>query len=102
MGITMIDFEQKIVNWANDRNIIDGSTPEKQLEKLAEEMVELAIAMGRKKRKDIADAIGDMNVVLAIIAEQNDLSLGYCQQMAWNEIKDRKGKMVAGKFVKEV
>ena len=98
----MIDFEQKIVNWANDRNIIDGSTPEKQLEKLAEEMVELAIAMGRKKRKDIADAIGDMNVVLAIIAEQNDLSLGYCQQMAWNEIKDRKGKMVAGKFVKEV
>ena len=98
----MIDFEQKVVNWANDRNIIDGSTPEKQLEKLAEEMVELAIAMGRKKRKDIADAIGDMNVVLAIIAEQNDLSLGYCQQMAWNEIKDRKGKMVGGKFVKEV
>ena len=98
----MIDFEQKIVNWANDRNIIDGSTPEKQLEKLAEEMVELAIAMGRKKRKDIADAIGDMNVVLAIIAEQNDFSLGYCQQMAWTEIKDRKGKMVGGKFVKEV
>ena len=98
----MIDFEQKVVNWANDRNIIDGSTPEKQLEKLAEEMVELAIAMGRKKRKDIADAIGDMNVVLAIIAEQNDLSLGYCQQMAWNEIKDRKGKMIGGKFVKEV
>jgi NTP pyrophosphatase (non-canonical NTP hydrolase) len=98
----MIDFEQKVVNWANDRNIIDGSTPEKQLEKLAEEMVELAVAMGRRKRKDIADAIGDMNVVLAIIAEQNDLSLGYCQQMAWNEIKDRKGKMVGGKFVKEV
>ena len=98
----MIDFEQRVVNWANDRNIIDGSTPEKQLEKLAEEMVELAIAMGRKKRKDIADAIGDMNVVLAIIAEQNDLSLGYCQQMAWDEIKDRKGKLIGGKFVKEV
>ena len=98
----MMYFEQKVVNWASDRNIIEGSTPEKQLEKLAEEMVELAIAMGRKKRKDIADAIGDMNVVLAIIAEQNDLSLGYCQQMAWNEIKDRKGKMIGGKFVKEV
>lgn len=41
-------------------------------------------------------------VRLSKIAEMNDLNFMQCCESAWNEIKDRKGKMVeGGAFVKE-
>ena len=98
--IRMNNFEDNVIQWASDRNILNGSTPYKQLEKLAEEVIELAVAVGKDDKREIADAIGDISVVLAIVAKQYDLSLTYCQDLAWNEIKDRKGMMVNGKFVK--
>jgi hypothetical protein len=42
-----------------------------------------------------------MIVVLINIAERNKLSISSCLEQAWNDIKDRKGKMVDGVFVKE-
>ena len=42
-----------------------------------------------------------MIVVLINIAERNDLSITECVRTAWDDIKDRKGKMVDGVFVKE-
>ena len=42
-----------------------------------------------------------MMVVLINIAERNNLSLTECLEVAYNDIKDRKGKMVDGVFVKE-
>ena len=53
------------------------------------------------KGNDIADDIGDMIVVLINIAERNNLTIEQCLAQAWNDIKDRKGKMVDGIFVKE-
>ncbi len=47
------------------------------------------------------DALGDMVVVAVNIAERNKSSLETCMNLAWNEIKDREGKMVDGTFVKE-
>jgi hypothetical protein len=43
-----------------------------------------------------------MVVVLTVICEKLDLSLRHCMSAAYHEIKDRKGKMVNGQFVKEV
>ena len=40
-------------------------------------------------------------VVLAIIAEQHDLTVSQCLEHAYNDIKDRKGMMIDGVFVKE-
>jgi len=40
-------------------------------------------------------------VVLINIAERNQISLTECLKVAYNDIKDRKGKMVDGVFVKE-
>ena len=40
-------------------------------------------------------------VVLINIAERNGLSLLDCLSHAYNDIKDRKGRMVDGVFVKE-
>lgn len=34
-------------------------------------------------------------------AKKFDLTLTKCLELAWNEIKDRQGKMVDGVFVKE-
>ena len=53
------------------------------------------------KNKDVKDDIGDMLVVMINIAERNGISLTDCLETAWNDIKDRKGRMVDGIFVKE-
>ena len=42
-----------------------------------------------------------MIVVLINIAERNNLTIEECLQRAWDDIKDRKGKMIDGVFVKE-
>lgn len=47
------------------------------------------------------DGIGDAIVVLTIIAAQYHTTPEICMEMAWAEIKDRKGKMIDGVFVKE-
>jgi len=91
----------KIRQWANDRNIVAGGTPQAQMLKLTEEVGELAAAVARGKIFDAADGIGDAVVVLTILAAQLDLSIESCIDHAWYEIKDRKGRLVDGVFIKE-
>ncbi|OOF51932.1 pyrophosphatase [Rodentibacter genomosp. 1] len=166
----MVDLQQLIKNielWAEDRNLIEGSTPQKQFIKLMEEFGELCSGVSKNKPDVVKDSIGDCFVVMVILARQfnrNDLldDMGYiehhppfngkieeslidtsasihsflyaqqikehenvmkffafsvlglvevtdyfhlnfddCVQSAWEEIKDRKGKMIDGVFVKE-
>lgn len=42
-----------------------------------------------------------MVVVLTILAEQSGLRIENCIKLAYLEIKDRKGRMIDGVFVKE-
>ncbi len=95
------DWQDAIWGWATDRNLIEGSTIEGQLDKLAEEMQELRDAIDKRHSCETQDAIGDCVVVLTVICEKLDLSLRHCMSAAFDEIKDRKGKMVNGQFVKE-
>ena len=90
-----------IQNWAWDRNLIEGSTPNAQLHKLMEEVWELAGGVCYNNTDVMKDSIGDVFVVLTIIATQLGWSIEECVQTAYDEIKDRKGKMVDGLFVKE-
>lgn len=92
---------EKIEQWAHDRNLILGSTPQAQLNKLLEEIGELAKGINKKNLEQIKDGIGDAVVVLTIIAAQCNTSVETCTSLAYNEIKDRKGKMIDGVFVKE-
>lgn len=166
------NLQAQVVQWARDRNLIEGSTLQAQACKLWEEFGELATGVN-KGRLDLAlDGIGDCLVVLTIMLEQlathtalrvnpvrdkptaphlaprtpdelpstrhlllraahslatlpilsptfecweivfasYDLQrIAYklgttpeaCLQTAWNEIKDRKGRMIDGVFVKE-
>jgi len=88
-----------VKQWHYDRNLILGSDDKTQFAKLIQEAGELSDNIC--KERDIKDDIGDMMVVLINIAERNNLSLTDCLEVAYNDIKDRKGKMVDGVFVKE-
>ena len=92
-------FIDKIRMWHRDRNLIDGATDKDQLCKLIQEVGELSDNIC--KGKDIRDDIGDIMVVLINIMDRNNLSLTECLEVAYNDIKDRKGRMVDGIFVKE-
>lgn len=85
--------------WHHDRNLIEGSTDKDQVLKLIQELGELSDSVC--KGKDIKDDIGDMLVVMINIAERNKVTLDSCLAEAYLDIKDRKGKMVGGVFVKE-
>ena len=97
----MSDWKERIKQWAADRNLIEGSTPLKQMQKLDEEFMELLDGLNHNNIDDIKDAIGDIQVVLAVICCQLGLDIDECREIAWEQIKDRKGKMVDGVFVKE-
>lgn len=163
----MNDLKQLIKNieqWAEERNLIKGSTPQKKMLKLMEEFGELCGGVSKNKVDVVKDSIGDCFVVMVILNKQTNskfdfvplplhgyrgtevwvekcvgklasisekinykgnakryleydfgyllfalmmiasechLSLHECVQSAWEEIKDRKGKMIDGVFVKE-
>lgn len=90
-----------IRQWAEDRNLIKGATPQAQMLKMTEEVGELAHAIARGKIPEAKDAIGDCVVVLTILAAQMGLDIEGCIEAAYDEIKDRKGRMVDGVFIKE-
>lgn len=97
--LTTDEYVKKIVKWHHDRNLIEGSTDKDQFAKLIQEAGELSDNIC--KGKNVSDDIGDMVVVLLNIAERNKLSFTDCLAKAWDDIKDRKGRMVDGIFVKE-
>lgn len=69
--------------------------------KLVEEIGELAHGMAKGREDEIIDGIGDAVVVLTILASQHGLLIEDCIEDAWQEIKDRKGRMENGIFIKE-
>lgn len=149
-----------VQQWSIDRGL-DKADSEKQLLKLYEEFGELASGLAKGNKEVVKDSIGDVVVVLIILAQQkgvksisdfcvifdhlsiNDLmpraaeliglislrirktndeieeyivrlisclrtiakseNLNFedCLSQAWNEIKDRKGKLIDGVWVKE-
>ena len=92
-------YVSRIKQWHHDRNLIDGANDKDQVCKLIQEVGELSdnVCKGR----NVADDIGDCIVVLINIAERNKLSITECLEQAYNDIKDRKGRMIDGVFVKE-
>lgn len=87
--------------WAQDRNLILGSDSKSQLLKTMSELGELADGINKQRHNEIVDGIGDVMVTLIIIAAQNGLTIQECLEHAYNDIKDRKGRMIDGCFVKE-
>ena len=107
--LTIYTLESLIRKWHEDRNLIEGSTSKDQVLKLLEELGELSQAVVQADSYDtpevpkalIADAIGDMLVIMINICMRNKMSLVSCMDYAYEEIKDRKGKLVNGLYIKE-
>jgi|SRR5699024_4933095 len=91
---------KNIESWAKERNL-DTADPTKQMLKLMEEVGELAEGMAKGNLDQVIDSVGDVYVVMTILSMQLGLDIDRCIAMAYDEIKDRKGKMVDGVFVKE-
>ena len=90
-----------IREWATERGIYDKGNSHTQYVKLMEEAGELAKALLNNDRYEIKDAIGDMVVVLTNLAALEGMTIENCIDLAYNEIANRKGKMINGTFVKE-
>lgn len=118
------------VIWHKDRNLIEGATDMTQTNKMLEEFTELYAACmpgmseidvmqamiheieslyARGKLKAVhpneaavakIDALGDIDVIRLNILERNKWTAEQALQVAYNEIKDRKGMIVNGSFVK--
>jgi len=99
MKTTIQSLIVDVTIWHYKKNLISGSTDKDQFHKLIQECAELSDNLC--KGKDIKDDIGDILVVLINIAERNRLTLKECLEVAYDDIKDRKGRMVDGVFVKE-
>lgn len=97
-----MDYNIPLVErWAEDRNLIEGSTPQAQMLKLLEEAGELASGIAKNNRELIVDSVGDVMVVLTILCKQLSINMSECYRIAYLEIKNRKGVMRDGIFVKE-
>lgn len=99
----ILSIVDKIQLWGIDRGITtkNGATALDQTKKLRSELFELMEALREGNRHEVKDGIGDMLVVLVQIARLERLTWNECLEQAWNDIKDRKGQMVCGIFVKE-
>lgn len=71
--------------------------------KIGEEKGEIAKELTRNNihSPEMQDAIGDTLVTIIIFADILGYDARECLQMAYNEIKDRKGKTINDSFVKD-
>jgi hypothetical protein len=88
-----------VLEWARSRNLLDNPCAKTQALKTVSEVGKFAdnIAKGR----DCRDDIGDILVTLIIQCEIQGTTLEECLEIAYDEIKNRKGKSVNGVFIKE-
>jgi NTP pyrophosphatase (non-canonical NTP hydrolase) len=99
-----MNFEQLkdcIEEWGYEKGIIQASTPEAQLLKTMAELGELADGVNKKDDGEMIDGLGDTLVTLILFAKIQGLDLVNCLEIAYNEIRHRRGKMVGGVFVKD-
>ncbi|MDO4778480.1 MAG: MazG-like family protein [Tissierellia bacterium] len=95
-----MEYTNKIRQWAIDRNLHTQDS-KKQALKLMEEVGELAQGLAKGRQEQVVDSIGDIYVVLVILVMQEGLTIEDCIEAAYIEIKDRKGKIIDGVYVKE-
>ena len=110
------ELNSKVIAWADEKGILEKATPLIQWSKTEEEVLETREALFAKQNKleyytntkgevkstnpEIVDGIGDTLVTILIECELLNLDPLRCLEIAYNEIKDRKGKMIGGTFVK--
>lgn len=101
---TFSELIDKVNEWAISHGL-DKSNPKTQWMKVTEEVGEIRDVLLKptkftEPQAALKDAIGDTLVTIIVLAHQLDLDVTECLGIAYEEIKNRKGKMVNGTFVK--
>ena len=102
---TFGDLITKINQWADDRNLKQAD-PKIQWMRVTEEDGEIRDVLLKPTKftepnAALKDAVRDTLVTIIVLAHQLDLDVTECLSVAYEGIKNRKGKMVNGTFVKE-
>ena len=92
---------EKIRTWGTVKGLYKHGDPKTQSIKLMEEVGELAVSILKNDIDKFKDAVGDIVVVLTNLAAMQQIRIEDCIELAYDEIKDRKGKMENGTFMKE-
>ena len=111
-GGIMMDYRENGINmpkshfdlirrWASKRGLYDKGDPKTQALKLVEEVGETCRAILKGNHNSIEDGIGDCVVVLTNLAHLCNTDIEHCIELAYDEIKDRTGKMDNGTFKKD-
>lgn len=95
-----MSYFNEIRRWAKQKNILDQGDIKTQYIKLQEESGELAEAILTNNKEEIKDAIGDMVVVLTSLSYFGGFKIEEAIESAYNEIKNREGKIINNTFVK--
>ena len=93
-------YFELIREWADERGLYEHGDTKTQALKLVEEVGETCRAILKNEDHDAIDGIGDCVVVLTNLAELIDTPIEECVDRAWNEIKNRTGKMSNGTLKK--
>lgn len=106
------DLKDKVLRWADDKDLLHRENAPKQFMKFIEEVFELnrELEISDFRRfigehrdiilRDIKLEMGDVFVTLIILCEQIGIDPVECLSMAYEKIKDRSGKTINGNFVK--
>ena len=97
----MKNIKEKVLEWANERNLLHNENALKQYSKLQEESNELLIGILNKDPYEIIDALGDIQIVLIILANQLGFDIDECLKSAYEEIKNRTGQTINGNFIRD-
>lgn len=115
------ELEEKVLDWAKDKDLLHEDIAEKQFLKFTEEVFEFRdewlLYVHEYNKIDYGEAdndpevvelrhnmkveMGDIFVTLIILCDQLNLDLVDCLDRAYEKIKDRKGKTINGVFIKE-
>lgn len=100
--MTLEELERNIYKWGVERGILVNGQVSTQVLKLTSELGELADNIAKGRHEAAKDDIGDMIVVLIMVADLIGTDITTCLEVAYNDIKDRKGYLNEhGVFVKE-
>ncbi len=96
------ELQYKTLQWSSDRGILTNGNITTQALKLGSEIGELMDNVAKDNLEAVKDDIGDCLVVLTNLANLAGTTLEECWEVAYNDIKDRKGFLNKnGTFIKE-
>ena len=100
-NMTLDKLELEVIQWAYERGLIKKENVQAQMCKVVEEVGDTAHAVLRGNQFGIKDGIGDIAVTIIILAAQHSMTLQDCLSCAYDEIKNRTGRIERGSFIKD-